>query len=638
MTHDGRRIGEGGPEGGRRRGNSALSPYRVPSKSISSPGGFKLSRGMRPAGGDKGGPRGIFDDRRRGAGGGFGSASRRRPIPWLPIALIALLVSGIAGGVWLLVRPASVAIAAEPADARITFGTCSPRAGKVATSGLRPGDYRLSIERTGFASLSTTVTLARGQHLERTFRLPPLPQRVTVSSLPTGAAVRIAPARADAGAEPGAGAGAGAEPGAIEPVTGVTPFETTVPAGTMTLTVSNKNGGAGYERTVFLDSPRAFNVVLDPARQAVTNRCYIATTAAPKSVSITPDGSQAWTALLNGPSSIEIVDPATGRPLGSLDLGRPGAVEVIFNRSGTLAFASQMETAKVLMIDVKTRAVVREFSTRSAGTQAVALSPDEKTLYAANWSGNDVSVMDVATARLIKRMPVAKNPRGLWPTADGRYLFVAGFAGGDLQRIDVKTGKVENAFRSGGALRHLVADDKRGLLFASDMSRDVIWVVDTKTLKTRQFAKVDHKPNTIALSADGRILFVSCRGANNPKSYYLPGYEWGTVLLLDATSAKPLDAIIGGNQCTALAVSGNGRTLVFSDFLDNRLRVYAIPSYDKLATGGGGAYQAHFATLVKKTAGTAAGKAIAAGGVSSGIGSSNGAGSSTGGAASVPGN
>ncbi len=574
---DDRRTRDGGGRGGRLPGNSAVSPYMVPSRSISSPGGFERTRGKRLSGGQKGGPRGIFSD-------------RRRRIPWLAIVLVAGLVVAIAGGVRLLTRPTTVAIAAEPADARIAFGPLAPKPGKVATSGLEPGVYHLTIERAGFASVSATITLTRGQRFERTYKLPPLPQHVTVSSLPSGASVRILPASG-------------------EPATGVTPFAATLPAGRMTLTVTAKDGSAKHEEAVLLDSARSFDVVLDPPGQVVANECFITASAAPKSVSITPDGSQAWTALLNGPPSIEVYEPATGRKLGSIDLGAYGAVEVVFNRAGTLAFASQMETAKVFMIDVKTLKVLREYKTHGTWTKAVALSPNEKTLYAANWSGNDVSVIDVATGQIIKRIPVAKTPRGLWPTASGRYLFVAGFDKGDLQRVDLKTWKVEKVFRSGGAMRHLVADEKRGLLFSSDMSKDVIWVTDMNTLKTTQFATVDHKPNTIALSPDGKILFVSCQGANNPKSYYLPGYEWGTVLLLDATTGKPLDAIVGGNQCTALAVSSDARALVFSDFLDDRLRVYSVPLYAKLEGGGGGMYQSHFAALVKKVAGSAATKA-----------------------------
>jgi YVTN family beta-propeller protein len=287
------------------------------------------------------------------------------------------------------------------------------------------------------------------------------------------------------------------------------------------------------------------------------------------------------------------------RKTGGIDIGKYGAVEVIFNRAGTRAYASQMETAKVFEIDTATRTVLREFKTQSAWTKVVALSPDEGTLYAANWSGNDVSVISLATGALVRRVPVAKTPRGLWPTADGKCLYVAGFAAGDLERIDLSTWSVKKIFHSGGALRHLVADEKSGKLYASDMAKNTIWVTDMNTLKTSLFCRTDQKPNTIKLSPDGTILFVSNRGANNPKSYYIKGYEWGTILLMSTASGAPLDAIVGGNQCTALDVSADGHTLVFSDFLDNRLRVYQVPDFSTLATGNGGRFATHFHDLKK---------------------------------------
>ncbi|HEX9093923.1 MAG TPA: YncE family protein, partial [Coriobacteriia bacterium] len=280
---------------------------------------------------------------------------------------------------------------------------------------------------------------------------------------------------------------------------------------------------------------------------------------------------------------------------------------VIFNKAGTRAYASQMETtvkanSLVFEIDVAARKVLRTFDTKSKMTKVVALSPDEKTVYAANWAGNDISVIDLVTGKTVERIPVAKTPRGLLPTADGKYLYVAGFDSGELQRVELGTGRVATLFKSGGAMRHLVADEKRGLLYASDMGKDAVWVHDMKAGTTKKFCATDHKPNTIDLSPDGRVLYISNRGANNPKSYYLPGYEWGSVLLYDTATGKPLDAVVGGNQCTALDVSDDGKLLVFSDFLDDRLRVYEIPGYDKLAAGEGGRFAAHFADLKKKSA------------------------------------
>jgi hypothetical protein len=147
-----------------------------------------------------------------------------------------------------------------------------------------------------------------------------------------------------------------------------------------------------------------------------------------------------------------------------------------------------------------------------------------------------------------------------------------------------------------------VADEQRGKLYASDMAKDCVWVTNMKTGKTRKFADVDHKPNTIDLTPNGNVLFVSCRGANNPVSYYLPGPEWGSVLLYDTSDGRPLDAIVGGNQCTALDMSSTNRVLAFSDFLDDRLRFYEVPAYELLAQAGGGRFGVYKSELTKEMA------------------------------------
>jgi DNA-binding beta-propeller fold protein YncE len=53
-------------------------------------------------------------------------------------------------------------------------------------------------------------------------------------------------------------------------------------------------------------------------------------------------------------------------------------------------------------------------------------------------------------------------------------------------------------------------------------------------------------------------------------------------LIFDTNSGKLVDAIIGGNQPTALGVSPDGKVLVFSDFLDGILEFYQIPNYNDL--------------------------------------------------------
>ncbi|MEU4605537.1 YncE family protein [Kribbella sp. NPDC023972] len=335
----------------------------------------------------------------------------------------------------------------------------------------------------------------------------------------------------------------------------------------------------------------------DPAGQLVRSVNRYATGRAPKQVAFTPDGKELWATLLGG-DGVAVHNAVSGAKLAGIRLGRHGgAVEVIFTRDGKTAFASQMETHTVWQIDVASRRVRRNLDVEGAWTKVLALSPDERTLYAANWISHDVSVIDLPSWRVRKVIPTVHTPRGLYPAPDGRTLYVAGYENGELARLDLRTGKQTTLLRTGGAMRHLVGDGRR--LYASDMGTASVYVVDLASGKARRLAKVDDHPNTIDLSPDGRVLFVSCRGRNNPKSYYIPGPEWGSVVVVDATTGRPLDAIVAGNQTTGLDVSEDGALLAISDFLDNRIRVYTIPPYQKLASGKGGFWSEHHADLAK---------------------------------------
>ena len=474
-------------------------------------------------------------------------------------------------------------VTVTPADAAVRLASTSGT-GTLDARGLEPGTYALAISRKGFAPLKTAVALKRGGRLELKYTLRPASIKFAVDVRPQAAKYRITQSNGRVLAGSGS-------------------FEGIVPAGKTTVRLT-ASGCRPVQRTLFVDAPTSLTEWLDPKGQLVSKVGMIASVPAPKGVAVTADGSQVWVTALVTQPSIAAYNPRTGKVLGEVDLGKNGAVEVIFSKDGRRAYASQMQSASVYEIDTRTFKVLRTFKTESAWTKVVVLSPDGKRLYAANWSGDDVSEIDLKTGKLVRRMATVDTPRGLWPTADGKRLFVAGFGEnsyvGAIAVIDLETGKSKTLFQKrGSAMRHMVADEARGKLFTSDLGRDCMWVTDMRTLKTSRFVVTDRCPNTIDISPDGKVLFVSCRGANNPTSYNLRGPEWGTVLLFDAKTAKPLDAIIGGNQCTALDVSDDGKTLVFSDFLDARLRVYEIPPYEVLARGKGGRYKAHFAEVVK---------------------------------------
>ncbi|HSJ43262.1 MAG TPA: YncE family protein [Euzebyales bacterium] len=409
---------------------------------------------------------------------------------------------------------------------------------------------------------------------------PPVPRhRVRIATRPRGADVTITPA------------------GGGPLLTGTSPFTARVPEGVATLSITRR-GRQPLERRLAVERDRKVRWWLDPRGQLHHKVAQFETGSAPKQVAFTPDRRELWVTLLGGPG-VEVFQPRTGRRLATIDLGDHGAVEVIFTADGSTAYVSQMESASVYEIDTASHEVTRQLSTEASWTKVLALSPDESTLYASNWSSNDVSEIDLGSGDVVRRLPTVATPRGLFVTPDGDTLYVAGFDGGQLQRIELRDGSSEILETTGGAMRHLVGDPDRGRLYADDMGADTVFVHDLDRRRVRRLTATDEKPNTIDLGADGRVLYVSNRGENNAASYYLPGPEWGSVLIFDAATGEPLDAIVGGNQTTGLDVSEDGRLLAFSDFLDNRVQVYEVPPHDVLAAGDGGRFGRHRRDLAK---------------------------------------
>jgi YVTN family beta-propeller protein len=428
------------------------------------------------------------------------------------------------------------------------------------------------------AQAATKVsTVAAGDKAERL--LAAQAHRLQVTSHPEGATLRIQ--RAGAAAR-----------------VARTPFKGRLEGGHLTLVLSAA-GSNTLSQPVVLDRDRSMDLWLDPKGLLHHQIGSFETGSNPKQVAFSPDGREIWVTLLGG-HGVQVFDAHTRKLLDQIRLGQHGAVEVIFTSDGRTVFASQMESASVFEIDRATRKVRHQFATKGAWTKVMALSPDERTLYAANWSSDDVSAIDLATGK-VKLIHTVRTPRGLYPTPDGKRLFVAGYADGEIQRIDLASGASKVLIRTGGAMRHLVGDPSAGKLYADDMATSQAFVVDLATERVRQLARTDKMPNTIDLSPDGKVLYVSNRGKNG-RCYCAPGPEWGSVLAIDTASGKILDAIVGGNQTTGLDVSPDGRTLAFSDFLDNRVHLYTIPDYQTLANGGGGRALAHLEDLAKSNA------------------------------------
>jgi len=501
---------------------------------------------------------------------------RRKLVFFISLSVIGIVC--LAYGWWYFSQPARVEIASAPVDAIIELVGVDKAAGELIVEAAA-GEYNLRVTRSGFVEYTETVALRSNKLFGKQINLEPYDYNFALQSDPPGASYEIVLAD-----------------GSMR--NGELPFSEKLTAGSLRVKLSAE-GYQDINQEFFLDQDTDQVWRLDQPGQLLLSQRTLGPVPSPKGAEFSPDGSEIWvTSLMNPNAGVFVFNAQTGEQIKRINLNNQGGVEVLFSPDGAKAYVSQMESGSVYEIDAATYEILRVLPTDSTWCKVMEFSADGKSLFVANWSGDNVSRIDLASGEA-ETFATVKTPRGLYATADGKYLYVAGFDNGEIEKIDLDSGDSEILLTTGGAMRHFAADEDRNILYASDMADNSVFKIDMATDEVNEFVATDNNPNTIALTPDGKVLFVSNRGVNAAESYYVPGPEWGSIQVFDTETGEMLDAIVGGNQPTALAVSEGGDYMIYSNFLDADLELYAIPAYEDLLAGGGGRSGVYKKELIK---------------------------------------
>ncbi len=306
---------------------------------------------------------------------------------------------------------------------------------------------------------------------------------------------------------------------------------------------------------------------------------FIQTGSQPKSVCFSPSGKYIVTALLTG-SGIEVFYTDGYRKVRGVALpqrysGKKGFVEMLFIKRLHELWVSQMTTGMIHVFDSRNFSYKMSFSSRGRWPKVITTDGKEQRAFVSNWESHTVSVINIEKHSVIKSINVPGIPRGMAVTPDNRFLYVAIYSGGSLVKIDLASLKiVKEIFLGRGTPRHLVIGKKSGTLYVSDMYRGTVLFLDIRTDRILRAVYAGSNINTIVLSPNERYLFISSRGKNNVNGYLQKGPVFGKIYVYDTRKSSFVDWTWGGNQPTGLAVSPTGKIVAFSDFLDHRIEFY----------------------------------------------------------------
>ena len=304
----------------------------------------------------------------------------------------------------------------------------------------------------------------------------------------------------------------------------------------------------------------------------------------PKSAFFSPDGQRVFLPLL-GQHGVDVFRRAGDALEFERRLSVPGStsagfVEALCDARRRELWVSNMEKNTVHIFDLDTLEYAATLHTGGVFPKVLAQSPDGSFTAVSNWVSRDISIFDPDTRQLLRRIPVGGIPRGLAFSPDGSLLYAAIFDEPVIAVVDMAQGTVTNRFRlyeGSGAARHVIY--RNGRLYVSDMFRGTVNILSASTGTLLRSRRVGPNINTIVLSPDGRYVFASSRGRNNPEGYTLPGPDFGAVFKLRAEDLSLVERVWGRNQPTGLDISPDGRLLVFTDFLDANLQLYRVPAH-----------------------------------------------------------
>jgi DNA-binding beta-propeller fold protein YncE len=206
----------------------------------------------------------------------------------------------------------------------------------------------------------------------------------------------------------------------------------------------------------------------------------------PYNLYFTPDGRHAIV-VEEARETLGFRDPHTFAPQKALDVHCPGVDHMDFSADGSFALASCEFSGLMVKIDLATE-TVRGYVHVGGAPQDVKLSPDGRVFYVANHyvpsqQSSGVQLIDAHTLRVIKFIRTPPDTHGLYVSRNTRYLYATDRTGGAVTVIDLASRRVVATWRIAGTpdMGNLSPDGS--VLWMGGRYRGLVYAISTRTGK-----------------------------------------------------------------------------------------------------------------------------------------------------------
>jgi len=206
-------------------------------------------------------------------------------------------------------------------------------------------------------------------------------------------------------------------------------------------------------------------------------------------------------------------------------------------------------------------------------------SADGKTLYVTNEDEGELSMIDIASGKVLRKVTVGKEPEGVKVSPDGKTVWVTSEVANLVHVIDAASGKLEKNVKVGKRPRRFaLTPDGAQLWVTNELSASVsvlstkdYAVIDTLQFQVKGMRDTDITPVGITMTRDGKRAFVALGRANH-------------VAFVDVAARKVSDLVLVGKRAWHVALDKAEARLFVCNGLSDDLTVIDVAGAKALKT------------------------------------------------------
>src|SRR5438093_5138398 len=196
------------------------------------------------------------------------------------------------------------------------------------------------------------------------------------------------------------------------------------------------------------------------------------------------------------------------------------------------------------------------------GVHGIALVPGLNRGFVSNGRGNNVTIFDMKTLKMISQVATGQNPDSIRFEPKSGRVFTFNGRSNDSTAIDAKTGMVAGTIPLGGKPEFSVADDKGHVYVNIEDTSEIVEIDAAKAAATKRYSlKPCDGPSGLAIDIKKRRLFSVCGN----KLMAVSDPDAGKVVATPAIGTGPDGAAFDPSTGYAFSSNGDGTLTIVKE-------------------------------------------------------------------------